>query len=313
MENSLSKREALLHKFWQRTNNGHSEADVQPTSEEWSQQVLYLSQSGKGIEEALRYLYSMQPSYETFMEWLQPVNIPAETGSQVYTGNVLTVEDRDFWDRNGYVVVKNAVSAEDCAAARAAIWEYLGADPAIPESWYELHEGKNGMMLSFFQHPALNSNRHAPKIRKAYEELYDGKNIYMLMDKVSFNPPETASYNFIGSRLHWDVSLQLPIPFILQGLLYLNDVGAADGAFHCVPGFHKQIGTWLNSLPQDADPRRAALTELTPVPVPGNTGDLVIWHQALPHCATPNKGSVARMVQYITYKPVDTPDNPVWI
>ena len=94
--------------------------------------------------------------------------------------------------------------------------------------------------------------------------------------------------------------------------MYLNDVDAGDGAFHCVPGFHKQIDKWITGLPANTDPRLAALTELKPIAIPGNAGDLVIWHQALPHCATPNKGSLPRMVQYIAYKPVKTAEHTIW-
>ena len=52
---------------------------------------------------------------------------------------------------------------------------------------------------------------------------------------------------------------------------------------------------------------------LKPEPVPGNAGDFVIWHQALPHCATPNHGQTPRMVQYLTFVP-EAPEAPrEWI
>jgi len=98
-------------------------------------------------------------------------------------------------------------------------------------------------------------------------------------------------------------SLVLPIPFRLQGLLCLSDCAAHEGAFHCVPGFHRRIGDWLASLPPGADPKEAAPRLLQPVPVPALAGDFIIWHGALPHCATPNRGSVPRLVQYLTYRP----------
>jgi ectoine hydroxylase-related dioxygenase (phytanoyl-CoA dioxygenase family) len=40
----------------------------------------------------------------------------------------------------------------------------------------------------------------------------------------------------------------------------------------------------------------------------GNAGDFVIWHQALPHCATPNTSNLPRMVQYLTYLPIENQD-----
>jgi hypothetical protein len=55
--------------------------------------------------------------------------------------------------------------------------------------------------------------------------------------------------------LHWDVSLARPIPFGLQGILYLADTAANQGAFTCVPGFHRKIDSWLENLPAGSDPR----------------------------------------------------------
>ena len=198
MENGLLQRNASLYKLWEQTRIINNSGE-QAVSDEWNEQVYYLSQCGRGIEEALQFLYSKQPSYEAFMDWLLLINRPGETELQLPGVDLLTIEDWNSWDSNGYIVIRNAVSAVQCAAARAAIWEYLDADPSIPASWYRPHEGKNGMMLSFFHHPALDSNRNSAKIRKAYEELYKGMNIYLLMDKVSFNPPETKHINLMAA------------------------------------------------------------------------------------------------------------------
>ena len=101
--------------------------------------------------------------------------------------------------------------------------------------------------------------------------------------------------------MHWDVSLQLPIPFRLQGLIYLSDCGPKDGAFHCVPGFHNKIASWMEQITEGVHPREHALANLKPQAITASAGDMVIWHQALPHCATPNYGTSPRMVQYLSY------------
>jgi len=95
-------------------------------------------------------------------------------------------------------------------------------------------------------------------------------------------------------------------------LLYLGDCGASDGAFHCVPGFHQRLPGWLASVPAGVHPRDWAPRDLSPVPIPGEAGDLILWHQALPHCATPNRGASPRMVQYLTYLPQPTDDPRPW-
>jgi len=313
METSYSQKESSLYKLWESTRADLQGRKLAATDEDWHQQVRHLSQRGIGMEEALQYLYNQQPTFEAFQLWITTKGVKSNNDDGPHTDEVLNAGDRAFWDENGYIVIRNAVPAAQCTAARAAILESLGAKADAPDSWYANHPSKNGLMLSFFQHEALDKNRNSQKIKKAFTELYGDTEIYLLIDKVSFNPPETEGYKFAGSPLHWDVSLQLPIPFVLQGLLYLNDVSAEHGAFHCVPGFHKQIDNWIDCLPEGVNPRDIAKEQLRPLAVPGNAGDLVIWHQALPHCATPNKGITPRMVQYITYKPLHEKTAEVWI
>jgi len=312
METSYSQKESSLYKLWESTRADLQGIKLPATDEDWHNQVRHLSQRGIGMEEALQYLYNQQPTFEAFQLWTTTKGVKSNFDDNPHTDEVLSAGDKAFWEENGYIVIRNAVPAEQCTAARAAILESLGAEADVADSWYTNHPSKNGLMLSFFQHEALDKNRNSQKIKKAFTELYGDTEIYLLIDKVSFNPPETEEYKFAGSPLHWDVSLQLPIPFVLQGLLYLNDVSAEDGAFHCVPGFHKQIDKWIADLPEDVNPRDIAKEQLTPVAVPGNAGDLVIWHQALPHCATPNKGITPRMVQYITYKPLQEKTAEMW-
>lgn len=60
------------------------------------------------------------------------------------------------------------------------------------------------------------------------------------------------------------------------------------------------------------NPRELAPHILKAIPITGNAGDFVIWHQALPHCATPNKGKTPRMVQYFTYLPLILAEEREW-
>lgn len=282
---------------------------------QWQRQVQALYRRGISIETALQFLYRERPSAQAFQGWLQEQGRPpprADTTAPVHDGG-LSAAQRAFWDRNGYLVLPGAVPRAQCEAARAAIWDFLGASAADPDSWYREHPGKRGMMLDFYDHPALAANRAAPLVRHACEALYGTRAIYPTIDKVSFNPPESRGWRFQGSPLHWDASLSLPMPFRLQGLLYLGDCGPRDGAFHCVPGFHERLPDWLAGVPAGVHPRDWALRDLEPAPVPGQAGDFILWHQALPHCATPNRGALPRMVQYLSYLP-DTLDHQAeWI
>jgi ectoine hydroxylase-related dioxygenase (phytanoyl-CoA dioxygenase family) len=89
----------------------------------------------------------------------------------------------------------------------------------------------------------------------------------------------------------------------VQGILYLKDTPADQGAFSCIPGFHRSLEQWLKELPPTEDPRQAILRHTGMKPIAGKAGDLVLWHQSLPHGSSPNQGAKPRVVQYITLRP----------
>lgn len=276
------------------------------------QQILF--EYGIGVEETLKFLYFNRPNTQDFQHWIDARKMIWEKENIEDLPDALNRKDLEFWEENGYVIIRNAISDEDCQQTQSAILEFLEASMDDPDSWYKNHEAKEGLMVLFTKHPALEKNRQSLKILKAYQQLYKTDRIYRVIDKVSFNPPEDDFFKFRGSSLHWDVSLQTPIPFQLQGLLYLTDVKQDSGAFHCVPGFHHKIEDWIKNLPESSNPREVAVKELNPVPVLGNAGDFIIWHQALPHCATPNTSKLPRMVQYLTYLPIERElDTKPWI
>ena len=121
-----------------------------------------------------------------------------------------------------------------------------------------------------------------------------------------------------------------PIPQGVQGVLYLVDTPAENGAFICVPGFHKRVDDWLDTLDDDAEANQmlqlkdegaaqAVLLGAKTKRVPASAGDLIIWDTRLPHSAASNVGDAPRVAQYITMNPIRQPlseeqkhDNRMW-
>ncbi len=182
-------------------------------------------------------------------------------------------------------------------AATQALWDHLGARADAPATWYRRSD--HGIMVQYFQHPAFEANRRSARLHKAFAQLWGSADLWTTTDRVGFNVPERAGWQFPGPDLHWDVSVKTPIPFGTGGILYLTDTPPEQGAFTLVPGFQRWGEDWLESLPPGADPRQQDLHALGAIPIGGQAGDLVIWHQALPHGASPNRGERPRMVQYI--------------
>ncbi|WP_292436357.1 phytanoyl-CoA dioxygenase family protein [Methylobacter sp.] len=327
----------LLHlrRYWtKRLLEVENRLDQESVTAEYRLDYALMHGLGLGIIEPLEYLFHHRPTYTEFEQWIvqklggypdstllerlnEMVRRYLEQSHQTYPiegknieDPVLSADDLAFWQEYGYVVLRNAVSIEDCREAEKAIWNFLGMNPQTPDSWYN---GTHQFWVSLFQHPALNKNRASRRIRKAFEQLWGTDDLWATVDRSSLNRPERDGIDISGpSRLHWDVSLALPMPFGIQGLLYLSDTSAEQGAFRCIPGFHRRIDQWLKELGPEQNPREQDLESLGPLAVTGSAGDLVLWHHALPHGSGRNLANYPRVVQYITLFPHDYGVHPIW-
>lgn len=323
-----------LKRFWARTLAARHGKIFDNDENDGRFNNLILNGLSLPLEETLCYLSQAAPDFDEFENWilarnggsideLQIERLNCVLSNQPYgerlqnslrqiedSADVLTAEDLDFWEENGYVVVREAVSESQARASETAVWKFLEMEPDNPRSWYEKPIGK-GIMMDFYHHPALLENRKAPRIQKAFAQLWKTADLWATTDRTSFNPPEPGNYSFQGQRLHWDMSLEPPFPFGTQGLLYLCDTLAEQGAFRCVPKFHRKLENWLEGLPENTDPRQVNL-ESEAVLIAARAGDFVIWHHALPHGSSPNRGKYPRIVQYLNMYPMEFRENEKW-
>lgn len=303
----------------------------EPDPRAWLSDKILLDTLGLGLEQTRDFL-AAAPELDAFRRWIltiggppDPVAIgryhawrdgtapPAAAMARLRAIEAappaLGPAELAQWDEEGYVVLRAAISAAEAEAASAALWAHLGAAPGDPGSWYGRRG--HGIMVQLFQHPALTAARRAPRIHKAFAQLWGTADLWVIADRTGFNPPETPSHPFTGPHLHWDVSLATPIPFATQGMIYLTDTGPDQGALILVPGFHRRIEAWLAGLPAGADPRRQDLGGEAR-PIPGGAGDLVIWRQDLPHGASPNRTARPRLVHYLNMYSGTRRRQPVW-
>jgi len=289
---------------------------------------------GVGLEQVQEHLFQMAPTFEAFERWIvatagapEPSQVErinaAVTGAEVPPATrrrldaieamepVLTTQDLAHWAEHGYVILHDAIPEETRSAAERAIWRHLGARPDDPGSWRV--PLSQGIMSSLFQDPAFTAIRQAARIQKAFAQLWGTADLWPSCDRGGFNPPLRPGELFRASDLHWDVSLVRPIPFGTQGILYLTDTPPEQGAFRCVPGFHRRLDAWLDALPPGADPRTQDLHALGVKAIGGRAGDLVIWDHLLPHGASPNRGALPRIVQYLNFYPACREAGTEWL
>ena len=230
---------------------------------------------------------------------------------------VLSEADKQFWEANGYVIVPNAVPQENLDAMIQAIWDFLEVDGKDPENWYH-HKPRNRKdesdlspisiagMAEMYQHQAIWDNRQHPKVYGAFRDIWERDDLWVSLDRANMKPPvrpQNPEWDHPG-MIHWDVDTsQDPIPFGVQGVLYLTDTAEDQGGFQCVPGFNNTFADWVKTQPEDRNPRQPDLEGLEVKAIPGKAGDLLIWHRLLAHGNGHNRASLPRLAQYISMGP----------
>ena len=323
-----------LKRMWSRAMAARQGRFPPTTMQDRQLDRLVIHACGLGLEQTADHLGRAAPSFEAFERWLVATtggvapervarinaaisgsDTPPDTARWLAaieaSAPVLSAADLAFWNEHGYVVLHDAVAPATREAAAQALWRHLHARPDDPDSWYRRND--HGIMVQYFQHPAFAAIRGSPRIHKALAQLWGTPDLWATTDRVGFNVPEREGFMFPGPHLHWDVSVKTPIPFGTGGILYLTDTPPEQGAFTLVPGFQRWGEDWLKSLPPSAHPRQQNLSALGARAIGGRAGDLIIWHLALPHGASPNRGQRPRLVQYVNMFPTRYDEQEEWI
>jgi hypothetical protein len=202
-----------LKRYWSKSilkKDGKLRPDA--FTEEWKTDTTLLAVMGLGLEQTIQYVYLETPSFEAFEDWIlavsgEPEKEKIQQFNAIFSGDLvlesvpvesrlLTRADWAFWQENGYLIIRNAVSKKDCDETIKELCDFIGVDPDDAATWYGHHPSKQGIMVQLFQHPVLERNRKAEKIKKSYEEIWNRTDLWVNTDRVGFNPPETETYQF---------------------------------------------------------------------------------------------------------------------
>lgn len=220
---------------------------------------------------------------------------------------IFSADEMAAFERDGYIVLREAVGPAGCEAVVDAIFSFLGMDPDDPGDWYREPHRTNGF-VELYHHPSLWANRQNPRIYEAFEQLLGTDELWVSIDRAGFKPPphvDHPDYDHKGF-VHWDADTSTwPLPFSLQAVLYLTDTARDQGGYQCVPGMHRMFEEWVKTQPADRDPRNPNLDGLEVHQVEGKQGDLIIWTRALAHGNGHNISDTPRFAQYITMSPAE--------
>lgn len=201
---------------------------------------------------------------------------------------------------NGYAVVDRVVPKALCDAVIEAVASFLGVDPCAASTWGVAH---GHGIVPLHHHPALWEVRQHPAVHAVFAELYGSRALWSSVDRASFKPPAGDEAVRV-SRLHWDADPRQPKETAgYQGLVYLTDTDADQGAFCCAPEIYRDLPDWLEVHSTSVSDALAEATSHATC-VGGKAGSLLVWSRLMPHSSARNESTRPRWVQYVTMSPV---------
>jgi hypothetical protein len=211
-------------------------------------------------------------------------------------------------DQEGYIVLPQMVPAENLSAVVKDICSHTGADLNKRATWYKPGIINTNGMVEMYHYQSMWDNRQYPAIHNAFSEIFGTEKLWVNIGRTNFKPPLDDRYPEFDNRgfIHWDVDIRKypHIPFGVQGALALTDTDENMGGFQCIPKLYKELDTWVKGYPDLQQlPRTPDLASYSITNVPLRAGDLVIWHNLLPHGNGANRSQRPRLAQYISMSP----------
>jgi len=219
--------------------------------------------------------------------------------------------DRRQFERDGYTVVPDVLSADEIARYAPIFAKRLPADtqpPGVPGN------SRNGRKTLISDHtdPVLSNLAGHPRLVAAVEQLIGP---FFLIHSTSapvitYKSPPGAEHFELGYHVDWPNNPPQPHDDRhLNGVLHFSDVEPGGGAFMLCPGSHRRVEEQLGDptlrrrvLAQDFNdfPGLAAPLEMC---VPA--GSVVFFHPFLVHDRSENVLELPRKVLFIHYKGFD--------
>jgi hypothetical protein len=227
---------------------------------------------------------------------------------------VLSKADFAHWQQKGYVIVRNAVPAENVERLKALLWAFEEKDPNDPATWYtpqrrdHIMKELNGTgMVEIYNHQYLWDNRMTQRVYDAFVDIWDMEDLWVSIDRANLNPPKQVKGANQNGFIHWDSDTSLdPLPIGVQGVLSLVKQDGNIGGFQCIPELFYGFEEWVKTQPADRDPMHPDTTGLTITNIEMEPGDLMIFNTLLAHGVRPNHSdNRVRMAQYISMFPAE--------
>jgi ectoine hydroxylase len=215
----------------------------------------------------------------------------------------LTQEQLDRLDRDGFLILPNAFTAEEVEVLRAEVPAMVNEQR--PENAREAGKTAVRNILSLHRrNEVYNRLVHHPRLVEPARQIL-GEEVYAQQVKINLK----SGFDGAGFDWHTDFATHhnrdgVPRPLALNFHIHLDDVTEFNGPIMFVPGSHKRDipqqksvdgEKWeLWTVPNDAV--RELVNELGMVSAKGPRGTLLIFGDRLLHVSAPNISPYSRWI-----------------
>lgn len=200
--------------------------------------------------EAALDLYPTRLAEETVIERTDPVVY----GSPRWDENSLSVEELEFFRRNGYLKIENVFSQSECEALLAdfARLEREHGNDGREEFVYE--PNSDDLRSIFSPHkfsPLFDRLCREERILKRVEQIL-GSLAYLMHSRVNIKPAfHGKAFDWHSDFETWHAEDGIPAPRIVTGWVMLTDNTEYNGPLFAIPGSHKTFIGCKGKTPKD--------------------------------------------------------------
>jgi ectoine hydroxylase-related dioxygenase (phytanoyl-CoA dioxygenase family) len=234
----------------------------------------------------------------------------------------LNAEQLERFERDGFLVIENFLSAEETARVKADIarvsdevahlekdergFNFERQDGAAMYEDVAIRKGVLRKIQGAVQHvPAVKDVFAGDKMLDCMEDLM-GPNVYYHSSKVMFKPPGGVAKPWHQDAAYW----RQFAPNQITVWIAIDDASEENGCVWAIPGSHK-----LGLIPHvkrelQVEESRIDLQKAIPVPVPA--GGLLIFHSLVLHMSERNNSDKTRWAIICDYDCLPNPATDIY-
>lgn len=220
---------------------------------------------------------------------------------------ILSYEQIEAFQKRGYLVLRNQLTAHDASVLRAecdrllTLSEYT--DPYNARVAYR-HYPNNVKKIEKMDpvhdiSPVMQALVNDERILGPLRDIYLDEPV-LFKDKLIFKLPGADGYTMHQDAAYWQ---GFPMEGLISVMVAIDGATEENGGLELFPGYHDRFRSEVGVLRNMNEEEIAEIDASTGEIVETQPGDIILFHSFTPHQSGPNRSNVSRTQLFLTYSP----------